>query len=129
MDTKKEGMLKAVKDEMTEVFNGSLIAESFPADFNQYERFVKTWKTEHFADSNHLLGGAIEQVYDSLFRQRNRCAHNTASYQQDAITLSEMQKGQMLNSNYFSYFAILLLVDKIFIEVFCAFKESYESRV
>lgn len=129
LDSKKSTMLKSVKDEMSSVFNGSLIARSFPSDYHQFEIYFKTWKAEHFALGGQLLGGTIEHVYKALFKQRNRGAHNTLSYQQDAITLSEMQDSQMSNCNYFSYFAILLLLDKVFIETFNVFKETYGMRM
>ena len=129
LDTKKAGILDEVKNQMEEAMKDSLIARSFPDEYHRYEIFVKTWKTEHFAKSNLLLGGNIEKVYEALYKQRNRCAHNTASYQQDMLTLTEMQDSQMLNSNYFSYFAILLLLDKIFIESYLIFRETYRTRV
>lgn len=129
LDTKKAGILDEVKNQMEEAMKDSLIARSFPDEYHRYEIFVKTWKAEHFAKSNLLLGGNIEKVYEALYKQRNRCAHNTASYQQDMLTLTEMQDSQMLNSNYFSYFAILLLLDKIFIESYLIFRETYKTRV
>lgn len=128
-DAKKGAILSEVKAEMESVMKDSLIARSFPAAYHQYEIFVKTWKADHFANGSQLLGGTIEKVYGSLYKQRNRCAHNTPSYQQDAVTLAEMQDSQMINSNYFSYFAILLLLDKIFIEAFHMYRESYKMRV
>lgn len=129
LKSKKLAILNSVKDEMSSVFKDSLIAQSFPSDYHQFEIFFKSWKAEHFANGGQLLGGNIERVYEALFKQRNRGAHNTSSYQQDAITLSEMQDYLMPNCNYFSYFAILLLLDKIFIEAFNAFKEAYGMRM
>ena len=129
LEAKKSGMLSEVKTEMEEAMKDSLIARSFPDEYHRYEIFIKTWKTDHFGKTNQLLGGNIEKVYDALYKQRNRCAHNTASYQQDMLTLTEMQDTQMPNSNYFSYFAILLLLDKIFIESYLIFRETYKTRV
>ena len=129
VDTQKTTILDKVKKEMTEAFDGTLISRSFPNNYHQYEIFVKTWKKDHFANGNQLLSGQIEKVYNALYKQRNRCAHNTASYQQDMITLTEMQDSQMRNCNYFSYFAILLLLDKIFIESYRMFREAYRNIV
>lgn len=128
-DSKKGAMLNEVKTEISSIMKGTLIEQTFPSSYHQYEIFVKSWRVEHFAQGGQLLGGAIEKVYDALYKQRNRCAHNTPSYQQDAVTLSEMQDNQMINCNYFSYFAILLLLDKVFIEAFRMYRESYKNRV
>lgn len=129
MDAQKDNILNEVKTEMEGAMKDSLIVKSFPDEYHRYEIFVKTWKPDHFAKSNQLLGGNIEKVYDALYKQRNRCAHNTASYQQDMLTLTEMQESQMMNCNYFSYFAILLLLDKVFIESYRMFREAYKTRV
>ncbi len=129
LEAKKERFLSEVKMEMENAMKDSLITKSFPDEYHRYEIFIKTWRAEHFAKSNLLLGGNIEKVYEALYKQRNRCAHNTASYQQDMLTLTDMQDSQMLNSNYFSYFAILLLLDKIFIESYQIFREIYKTRV
>lgn len=129
LDTKKVVMLYEVKTEMETVMKDSLISNSFPADYHQYGVFVKSWKKEHFASGGQLLGGTLEKVYEALYKQRNRCAHNTLSYQQDTITFIEMQDSQMINSNYFSYFAILLLLDKIFTEAFHIYLEAYRMKI
>ena len=129
LETKKDGMMNEVKDEMKAIFDGSLIAKSFPAEYHRYEVFVKSWNKDHFAKDSQLLGGSLEEVYDALYKQRNRCAHNTSSYQQDALTLTEMQNKIMPNCNYLSYFALLLLLDKIFIETYNEFIVSYSVRV
>lgn len=129
IDSKKIGILEDVKTEMERALKDTLIARSFPDEYHRYEIFVKTWKTDHFAISNQLLAGNIAKVYDALYKQRNRCAHNTASYQQDILTLTEMQDSQMMNCNYFSYFAILMLLDKIFIESYQMFRDAYRMRV
>lgn len=128
-DNLKTDLLNKVKTEMVDAFSNSLIAKSFPSDYHQYEIFVKSWKNEHFANSNQLMGGQIEKVYDALYKQRNRCAHNTASYQQDMISLTEMQDTQMRNCNYFTYFAILLLLDKVFVESYRMFRNAYGNVV
>lgn len=129
IESKKAAILNEVKAEMEVAMKDTLIVRSFPDEYHRYEIFVKTWKADHFAKSNQLLSGNIEKVYETLYKQRNRCAHNTASYQQDMLTLTEMQDSQMMNCNYFSYFAILLLLDKVFIESYRMFRESYKTRV
>lgn len=129
IDSKKTDILNEVKFEMEVAMKDSLIARSFPDEYHRYEIFVKTWRTDHFAKSNQLLAGNIEKVYDALYKQRNRCAHNTASYQQDMLSLTEMQDSQMMNYNYFSYFAILLLLDKVFTESYWMFRNSYKTRI
>lgn len=129
LDTKKVVMLDEVKTEMETVMKDSLISNSFPADYHQYGVFVKSCKKEHFASGGQLLGGTLEKVYEALYKQRNRCAHNTLSYQQDTITFIEMRDSQMINSNYFSYFAILLILDKIFTEVFHIYLEAYRMKI
>lgn len=53
--------------------------------------------------------------YELLYNHRNRCAHNTQSYQQNLPTLEILQNKNYIYENYFIRFAVLILIDQIFI--------------
>lgn len=68
--------------------------------------------------NNQHIGGSksIKGIYDDfLYRHRNRCAHNTSSYQSNFPTLHMLENSDSIYNNYFLYFAILLLIDEIMI--------------
>ena len=62
--------------------------------------------------------GTLIEAYECLFKHRNRCAHNTSSFQQNLPTLETMDMPAYLFDNYYLRFAILILIDKIFIQLF-----------
>ncbi len=57
-------------------------------------------------------------MYESLYKQRNRVAHNTLSYQQNLPTLKTLLNENYQYDNYFIYFSILVLIDNIFISLY-----------
>lgn len=68
-------------------------------------------------------------VYELLYRHRNRCAHNTASYQRNLPTLSTLANSNYRYENYFLYFAILILIDDVFIKLFDKYKKIIEMVI
>ena len=49
-----------------------------------------------------------------MYKERNRCAHNTTSYQRDVPDLDALASEEFLWHNYFYRYAILVLIDEIF---------------
>lgn len=124
-DTDKRAILDDVKKVMENTFGNSILVTTFTSQYKASQTFVKKWKIAEIASGKQLVGGSIEKLYDSLYVQRNRCAHNTLSYQQDSISLANMRDTQYPFKNYFTYFAILLLLDSIFIKAF----EYYQKAI
>ncbi|MFA7360006.1 MAG: hypothetical protein WC139_03120 [Candidatus Kapaibacterium sp.] len=80
-------------------------------------------KKEHFLciDSKgktNMFENVLQDKYEILYNHRNRIAHNTQSYQQDLPTLKTLVSENYKYENYFLHFAILVLIDKIFIELY-----------
>ena len=55
-------------------------------------------------------------MYEQLYTHRNRCAHNTLSYQEHPLPFRILSKDNNRYENYFLRFAILILIDYIFTE-------------
>jgi hypothetical protein len=87
--------------------------QSFNWFIKHHKNFIKI---VHFANKNNLLEGCLK--YDLLYKHRNRCAHNTQSYQQNLPTLKTLTNENYQYENYFVRFAILILIDKIFMELY-----------
>jgi len=94
-------------------------------DFNKYEDIWKSVENRHFANENNSLfpeinnGVSFKRVYENhLYKHRNRIAHNALSYQQNLPTLKTLANETYIYENYFLWFAILILIDKIFIELY-----------
>ena len=75
-------------------------------------------KNTYFATEDNLLENILQDRYTLLYRHRNRCAHNTLSYQENLPTLIELFNKEYKYDNYVVRFVLLILIDKIFIELY-----------
>ncbi|WP_207212960.1 hypothetical protein, partial [Citrobacter werkmanii] len=60
----------------------------------------------------------LVDMYEYLYKHRNRVAHNTLSYQQNLPTLKTLLNENYQYENYFIYFSMLILIDNIFISLY-----------
>ena len=69
--------------------------------------------------NNEFLGARLQSFYQQLvFEHRNKTAHNTVSYMKDVPTLGTLADKGYVYKNYFFRFAILLLIDEVFVRLF-----------
>lgn len=119
----KNDIIQEVKDEMNATFEKSSIKNAYPDEYERFLAFISGWNTDSFAKSNELLRDNLIPIYtEYIYKQRNCCAHNTLSYQQDFLSFEDMEKPYMIYANYFTSFAVLLLIDKVFVHLFGAFE-------
>lgn len=73
-------------------------------------------------DGVNLLSGNLVKLYNDLvYLQRNRIAHNTVSYQQNLPALDTLSSEDYYLHNYFFRFAIILIVDEVFMRLYKAY--------
>lgn len=65
----------------------------------------------------------LRDIYEQLYHHRNRCAHNTLSYQQNLPTLDTLRGEEYVYENYFIYFSILILIDEIMMKLYQKYLE------
>lgn len=104
----------------------------------EYIEFKTIWKDvdkrHFFSDDNNLFNQvtnspiSLKDIYENnLYKHRNRVAHNTQSYQQNLPTLKTLIEENYKYENYFVYFAILMLMDSIFIELYKKYLEVVDD--
>lgn len=109
----------------------------FNAGWNQKEykdfqdNYKKVFCPSFFITSNNgLFAPNLQNHYDEIvYKHRNRCAHNLTSYQQDLPTLSTLANPDYIYHNYFFRFAILILIDEIFICLYKKYVEALENNI
>lgn len=74
--------------------------------------------TQYLNITGNLFENQIINEYSALYNERNRIAHNTMSYQQNLPDFNVLRDESKYSRNYFLWFAILLLIDNIFIEIY-----------
>lgn len=71
----------------------------------------------------NLLSNNSQKVYEKLYKHRNRLAHNTVSYQRNFPKLYDLEDEGFGDSNYFVWFFILIIIDKILIKLYNEFNQ------
>jgi hypothetical protein len=83
---------------------------------------------DQFAQARTLFESVLKEKYDLLYKHRNRCAHNLQSYQENLPTLKMLFAADTKYDHYFIRFALLNLIDKIFVELFRIYLQAVEEN-
>lgn len=135
----KERLLNETRAELSQIFKNSNILYMNERQYNLFKsdkRFIVDNLFEENSDKFELFKGnkkdskiskdSLRYEYEEkLYRHRNRCAHNLLSYQQNLPDFKTLLDDEYEN-NYFVWFAMLILIDKITIELFLKFIEMSE---
>ena len=115
----KDQMIIDVKQTMVEIFSDSLLIHSNHRHYTEFlEIYDKIFKPDYFAKGGNMLEGKLSEAYAALYDHRNRCAHNLLSYQQNLPTLKKLADEKYQYENYYIRFALLLLMDKVYMGLF-----------
>ncbi|MEY3297495.1 MAG: hypothetical protein RLZZ597_755 [Cyanobacteriota bacterium] len=133
-ESDREKILSETSLSIEKVFSGSNLLTWSQKSFYEYSDIWASVTYEHFAvDEKNLFfhkKGAylLKEMYENhLYKHRNRVAHNTQSYQQNLPTLKTLESESYRYDNYFIYFAILILIDNIFIDIYSRYLETLEE--
>ena len=105
-------------DKVKEMFKNTNLATWNKNKLDEFQKSEIIKDTQYLNSQNNLLENTIQEKYEQLYNQRNRIAHNTQSYQQNLPDFKMLCVEQEYTRNYFLWFAILLLIDNIFIEIY-----------
>jgi hypothetical protein len=121
----KSTILSETTTEVIQIFNDTNLSIWAQNRFNNFPSIWSEIQIMQFANDNKNLfteisaGISLKKIYkDYLYVHRNRSAHNSQSYQQNLPTLKTLIDVDYRYENYFLWFAILILIDKIFIELY-----------
>lgn len=137
----KPAVLTDTSNTIQRIFDQTNLTTMAEKSFNHHESywrkisigcFAKTNKNllAHADNANGFSSGetALAEIYkDHLYKHRNRIAHNTMSYQNNLPTLNTLMQDNFVYDNYFTYFAILILIDNIFISLYNTYFEARET--
>lgn len=127
----KSRILATTISDIFNTFSNTNLSIWAQKDFLTFEVISKGIKDTHFLNEKGTLFSdtTLKKMYEAhLYRQRNRIAHNTSSYQQNLPTLKTLINEDYKYENYFVYFSILVLIDSIFIELYKKYLTILEDR-
>lgn len=139
-DAYKDAILHDWRISTDSLFDRSLLSTCFKKQFEVYKTLVagvgRGWimrGTQLFpkkdniseAERTSTCGLALYEIFDKyVYRERNRCAHNTRSYQHNLPSLKGMMADDYKLQNYFLFISVILLLDKIYVKLFETYLEK-----
>ena len=102
----------------------SRLKEWFPRESNFYiTKLNSVFKSNDFAVTNNkmlaLLGGSMVNFYKKVvYDHRNRCAHNTLSYQRNLPSLARLADSKYMYHNYFFRYTLIVLMDSVIVKLY-----------
>ncbi len=140
IDIDRQKIIDAVRKIIERFYNDAKLVTGNEYKYLDFENIYKYIKDKDIYDRDHsndnikLLSTkqsktlpnkySLSTIYEFLYKHRNRCAHNTLSYQEPVMTLSKLQSEDNVYENYFLYFSLLIIIDKIFIETYKKYIEN-----
>ena len=129
IDIDKTLILQSTIADVENIFIKSNLAIWAQKSFFDFANIKTTIQHQHFANNNtNLFEHYLQEKYAKLYKHRNRCAHNTQSYQQNLPTLKSLANDEYKHDNYFVWFALLILIDKTFVELYDKYLELIEEN-
>lgn len=143
-DAIKDSILNDWRTICQQLFEGSLMANHFKKSYEAFKSIIagidRSWimsetqlLTNHanltasgkaYANSN-TCGQALKEIFVKyVYTERNRCAHNTRSYQHNLPSLKGMTADDYKLQNYFLFVSIILLLDTIYVKLFQVYLEK-----
>lgn len=116
-DAEKDKIISDVVANIVNVFGTSSLKEWNKRQYQAFKVWASVVDRGEVANGTKLLTGKLKDMYDELYYNRNRYAHNTLSYQQNLPSMKSLVKGKE-NGNYYEWFFLLILLDKIFVNRF-----------
>lgn len=113
---------------LSAMYDGTLMSEWQASEYFYYKSsFSSTLSASQIGQPQHKGSSTTYSLFQSpvkdmfvnvVYRHRNRCAHNTLSYQINKPDLSFLASDDALKHNYFLRFALILVIDKVFVVLF-----------
>lgn len=115
----QKSLLKNINRKIIEIIEDSPIAIWEQHNFMYFKSNYNDIYGEIIVSEKSLFDEKLRHYYNEIvYKHRNRCAHNLTSYQDNLPTLTTLISDTYKYENYFYRFAILILIDDIFMRLF-----------
>lgn len=129
----KDAIVVSVISEINNIIMNTNLYKWESRQYKEYEEIFKNIKGSQllvlgknnsvslFQECKDGIGGGYKDmvfIYDKIYRHRNRCAHNTLSYQENLPTLNKLMDKDYVYENYFLSYAMLTLIDSITVTLY-----------
>lgn len=118
-DKTKKQLLDQLSKFKKNILEECIIKEWLPRELQNLD-VEKLFVIDRWGKNSLFESPLNDRIYESLYNHRNRCAHNTLSYQGNVMSPSTIVKEGDYN-NYVSWFTLLILMDMIYMELYKSF--------
>lgn len=139
-DSIKDEVIQMWRIATHEIFEKSMLANNFRRQYDDYKiyevsvqgnwimdekQLFKKGDNISFAEKKATCGMALFELFNNyVYKERNKCAHNTKSYQHNIPSLNAMMAEEYKLHNYFLFISIILLLDTIYMKLFGIYLEK-----
>ena len=125
----KRKFIESIKDNMIALMDSSFLAVGDWSNYSLWKNDTELIIAENCALGDDLLINDLKATYvNDVIKHRHRCAHNLTSYQQNLPTFDTISENNYRYYNYFFRFAILILIDEIFIRIYDEYLYQIENN-
>ncbi len=126
---RKDILLDTIQRRIDDIIDHSLLVIWRQHDYINYKNKWNHIMHSQFA-TNELFDKNMQLHYEKIvYKHRNRCAHNLTSYQNNLPTLKTLMGEDYDTENYFFRFAILILIDEIFMRLYKQYIVDLENTI
>ncbi|MBR3435891.1 MAG: hypothetical protein IKG88_08405 [Bacteroidales bacterium] len=124
---KRQVLQEKIHCKIIDILNNSSLVIWEQHDYEFYKVEWKKMLSMNYA-TNELFDNNLQEYYRTIvYNHRNRCAHNLTSYQNNLPTLRTIVEKSFDYENYFFRFALLVLLDEVFMRLYNAYLISTEN--
>lgn len=119
------------------ILNYSNLVTCFPGEYATYLDVINQFDLNNIEAGDQLFRSpdnltlenmtddtVVAATYALLYKHRNRCAHNTLSYQNNIPTFQELNNEKVQRYyNIFLFITILIIIDNLFIQVYMKYRK------
>ena len=124
-DIDREKLLADAIQDVKDACSGTLLQKWYPDYYLDFEEITAGLNADEILEWNHkdckckeLLKGELKKVFEAMYYHRNRCAHNSTSFQKNLPKFAVLSGPRAVHENYFIRFFILILLDKFFVGLY-----------
>ncbi len=115
----KKKFVTNIKNDIVLLLNTSILSMGGWRSYSFWEKDKERINSSKCALKGALLKEDLKDLYvNDIIKHRHRCAHNLTSYQQNLPTLDTLSDNNYSYHNYFFRYAILILIDEIFMRLY-----------
>lgn len=114
-DQRKGELLTQLKDFKKDILVESILKVWLPRELRDL-KIKELFAIKRWAGDSLLESPLNDTIYESLYKHRNRCAHNVLSYQGNVMNPQKIKEVE--DASYATWFTLLVLMDMIYMELY-----------